>query len=321
MGYELVKVHEVWHFEESASGLFAEYVNTWLKIKTEASGWPASCTTEEEKRDYIQRFQAREGIELDYGAIKKNPGLKATAKLMLNSFWGKFGQRENLPQVEQCTSPQELYNITEDDTKQVCDIRFCTEDIIEVVFKNKEEAITPSNKTNVFVAAFTTCHARLKLYSYLETLGEQVLYYDTDSVIYKWSAGLPKITTGDYLGDMKNEVEGDYIKEFVSGGAKNYGYRTAGGKVECKVRGFTLNVRGMETLNYNTMKKLVLKELKEGEKTHLEVRNPNYFKRDTKKKDIGQVEQKKSYRLVLDKRVVDPENMKSYPYGYCQISH
>ena len=321
MGYELVKVHEVWHFEESASGLFAEYVNTWLKIKTEASGWPASCTTEEEKRDYIQRFQAREGIELDYGAIKKNPGLKATAKLMLNSFWGKFGQRENLPQVEQCTSPQELYNITEDDTKQVCDIRFCTEDIIEVVFKNKEEAITPSNKTNVFVAAFTTCHARLKLYSYLETLGEQVLYYDTDSVIYKWKEGLPKITTGDYLGDMKNEVEGDFIEEFVSGGAKNYGYRTAGGKVECKVRGFTLNVRGMETLNYNTMKKLVLKELKEGEKTHLEVRNPNYFKRDTKKKDIGQVEQKKSYRLVLDKRVVDPENMKSYPYGYCQISH
>ena len=319
VGYELVKVHEVWHFEESASGLFEDYVNAWLKIKTEASGWPAYCDTEERKREYIERFQAREGIELDYGKIKKNPGLKATAKLMLNSFWGKFGQRENLPQVEQCTSPQELYNITDDDTKQVCDIRFCTEDLIEVVFKTKEEAIFPSNKTNVFVAAFTTCHARLKLYSYLETLGEQVLYYDTDSVIYKWSAGLPKITTGDYLGDMKNEVEGDYIKEFVSGGAKNYGYRTAGGKVECKVRGFTLNVRGMETLNYGTMKKAILKELKEGKAQRMEVVNPSHFKRDTKKKDIGLVEQKKSYRLVFDKRVIDPESMQSYPYGYYPI--
>ena len=27
------------------------------------------------------------------------------------------------------------------------------------------------------------------------------------------------------------------------------------GKTECKVRGFTLNVRGMETLNYDTMKR------------------------------------------------------------------
>ena len=35
MGYELITVHEVWHFQDSASGLFAEYVNAWLKIKTE----------------------------------------------------------------------------------------------------------------------------------------------------------------------------------------------------------------------------------------------------------------------------------------------
>ena len=321
MGYELVKVHEVWHFEESTSGLFENYVNVWLKIKTEASGWPANCVTEEEKEDYIRRFEAREGIPLDYGKIKKNPRLKATAKLMLNSFWGKFGQRENLPQVEQCTTPQELFSITEDDTKQVQEIRFCTEDVLEVVFKNKEEAITPSNKTNVFVAAFTTCHARLKLYSYLERLGQQVLYYDTDSVIYRWKEGLPKIETGDFLGDMKNEVEGDHIVEFVSGGAKNYGYRTAGGKVECKVRGFTLNVRGKKVLNYDTMKKLVLKELKEGEKTHLKVHNPNHFKRDTRNKDIGMVPQTKNYGVVLDKRVVDAQSMKSYPYGYCQICH
>ena len=321
MGYELVKVHEVWHFEESASGLFAEYVNVWLKIKTEASGWPVNCTTEEEKRSFIERFEAREGIRLEYVKIKKNPGLKATAKLMLNSFWGKFGQRENLPQVEQCTSPQELYNITDDDTKQVQDIRFCTEDVIEVIFKNKEEAIVPSNKTNVFVAAFTTCHARLKLYSYLERLGQQVLYYDTDSVIYRWKEGLPRIETGDFLGDMKNEVEGDFIEEFVSGGAINYGYKTAGGKVECKVRGFTLNVRGMTVLNYGTMKKLVLKELKEGKRSLLEVNNPSYFKRNTKRKDIELVEQTKKYRLVFDKRVIDPESMKSYPFGYCQLFH
>ena len=321
MGYQLKAVHEVWHFEESARGLFAKYVNTWLKIKTEASGWPANCDTEEEKQDFIRRFEAKEGIPLEYAKIKKNPGLKATAKLMLNSFWGKFGQRENLPQVKQCTTPQELYNITEDGTNEVQELRFCSDDVLEVVYKNKEEAVLPSNKTNVFVAAFTTCHARLKLYSHLEKLNQQVLYYDTDSVIYKWKEGLPRIEAGDYLGEMKDEVEGDYIEEFVSGGAKNYGYRTARGKVECKVRGFTLNVRGKTVLNYDTMKKLVFKEIKEGQKTRLQVFNPSHFKRNTKLKDISQVEQTKNYGVVLDKRVVDPESMISYPFGYCQLFH
>ena len=52
---------------------------------------------------------------------------------MLNRFWGKFGQRENLPQVEQCTTPQELYNITEDDTNQVQELRFCSEDVHDLL--------------------------------------------------------------------------------------------------------------------------------------------------------------------------------------------
>ena len=321
MGYELKKVHEVWHFKDSARGLFAEYVNTWLKIKTEASGWPAKYKTEEERRRFIEQFEAKEGIPLNYDSIKKNPGLKATAKLMLNSFWGKFGQRENLPQVTQCTTPQELYNITEDNTNEVQELRFCSEDVIEVVYKNKEEAVVPSNKTNVFAAAFTTCHARLKLYSHLEKLNQQVLYYDTDSVIYKWKEGLEQITPGDYLGEMKDEVEGDHIVEFVSGGAKNYGYRTARGKVECKVRGFTLNVRGQETLNFDTMRKNILAVLSGEKEAEIVQTNPTHFKRNVLQKDVSVGPQRKRYRLVFDKRVVDPESRISYPFGYYQVFH
>ena len=49
-------------------------------------------------------------------------------------------------------------------------------------------------------------------------LGDQVLYYDTDSVIYKWSDEQNKLETDDYLGDLKDELGGDHIVEFVSGG-------------------------------------------------------------------------------------------------------
>ena len=43
-GYTRVKIHEVWHFppEQHRTGLFADYVNTWLKLKQESAGWPSN---------------------------------------------------------------------------------------------------------------------------------------------------------------------------------------------------------------------------------------------------------------------------------------
>lgn len=48
-----------------------------------------------------------------------------------------------------------------------------------------KEEYERSFKTNVFIAAFTTSHARLKLYDAMDALKERVLYYDTESVIYR----------------------------------------------------------------------------------------------------------------------------------------
>ena len=61
-------------------------VDTFLKIKQEASGWPSWCRAEEDKREYVREYQEKEGIKLDPENIKKNPGLRSLAKLMLNSF-------------------------------------------------------------------------------------------------------------------------------------------------------------------------------------------------------------------------------------------
>ena len=157
--------------------------------------------------------------------------------------------------------------------------------------------------------------ARLKLYSYLNRLQEQVLYYDTDSVIYRWRPGQCSIKTGDYLGEMTDELDGEHIVEFVSGGAKNYGYETSGGKFECKVRGFTLNVRGRERLNYQTMKEHILNTLTD-DSVPIPVVNPNHFHRDQTHKKMKLVRQEKKYRLVFDKRVVDRDTKRSYPFGY-----
>ena len=61
-----------------------------MKIKQEASGYPKDCVTAEQKRTYVAEYLEHEEIALDPEKITHNPGLRALAKLMLNSFWGKL---------------------------------------------------------------------------------------------------------------------------------------------------------------------------------------------------------------------------------------
>ncbi|KAK6168648.1 hypothetical protein SNE40_019840 [Patella caerulea] len=124
----------------------------------------------------------------------------------------------------------------------------------------KEEHVAPCPITNVVIAAFVTAQARLKLYSVLEKLGERVCYFDTDSVIfiYQYHSTSWNPPEGSSLGQWKNELPEDVtIREFVSGGPKNYAYRQSDGKTVCKVRGFTLNYRRSQQLNYTIMKENV----------------------------------------------------------------
>ena len=348
-GYVIRRIHEVWHFapEQRKTGLFRDYVDKWLQIKQESSGWPSWCQTVQQKRQYIVNYKEIEGIRLDISQIAKNPGRKATAKLMLNrylfhvafffhavippfssyfffiscSFWGKFGERVNKPTTVTVENPAKLFSLISDDTLDITTMRLCTNDVMEVVYTSKDDNVVKGTKTNIFVAAFTTSYARLKLYESLDVLQQQVLYYDTDSVVYRWQQGHPSIVTGDMLGEMKDELDGDVINEFVSGGAKNYAYTTREGKTECKVRGFTLNVRGAAVLNFQTMKDNILAELNNplDDRRTTNVVTPYYFQRDSERKRIKVVPRVKKYGLVFDKRVVDVNSKSSFPYGYRRI--
>ena len=80
-----------------------------MKIKQEASGWPAECDTEQNKMDYLDDYRKHQDIQLDYQRIEKNPGWRSLAKLMLNSFWGKLGQCPNQTQVTTCTKPSKFF--------------------------------------------------------------------------------------------------------------------------------------------------------------------------------------------------------------------
>lgn len=89
-GYVVDEIFLIHHYPDSDENMFTAYINSWLKYKQQASGWPRDADTEEKKMEYIDKYKQAEGIDLDYGSIDKNEGVRLIAKLMLNSFWGMY---------------------------------------------------------------------------------------------------------------------------------------------------------------------------------------------------------------------------------------
>ena len=102
-GYAIVEVYEIWHWEERSKSRFSNYVNTFLKVKMEASGWPANCQTEADKQEHIEHI-------FKVGPISEfNPGKRYVSKLCLNSFWGKFAQKSDMTKSSLLQEPKDFF--------------------------------------------------------------------------------------------------------------------------------------------------------------------------------------------------------------------
>ena len=87
LGYKLLDVKEVWHFEKHSNNPFSGFINALYKGKLEASGYPDNVVTTEEKLKYLAEIREHEGIEIDMDKIAKNSGRRQMCKILLNSFW------------------------------------------------------------------------------------------------------------------------------------------------------------------------------------------------------------------------------------------
>ncbi|XP_048583931.1 uncharacterized protein LOC116613862 [Nematostella vectensis] len=309
-GYTVVKVYEVWHWEQWDC-LFKEYIKTFLKFKQEASGWPAWCVTDAEKQQYLDDYEQHEGVRLDPAKVEKNPGLRSVAKMLLNCMWGKFGEQTNPRRTKYVDEPKEFFGLLLDDHVDVTNVLIVNDDLLQVHYRMCEEFKGMKPHTNVIIAAMTTTWARLKLYQVMEGLQERCLYHDTDSVIFVHRPGEWEPPLGDHLGDLTSELEeGDYIDHFASTGPKSYGYTTRRGDSVCKVKGLHLNLRTSRIVNLETMLDLLYVE--EGGERHVIL--PYTIQRNVDRRTLHTVPTKKTFRVVYNKRV--RRGMLTYPYGH-----
>jgi hypothetical protein len=68
--------HNVTRYDKSTNsgGRFAHYVNMFLKLKQESSGYPSWVRTKEDKDKYSADYRRAEGISLDKASISKKRG-------------------------------------------------------------------------------------------------------------------------------------------------------------------------------------------------------------------------------------------------------
>ncbi|CAB3380495.1 Hypothetical predicted protein, partial [Cloeon dipterum] len=171
--HQVTEIYEIWHYEKTTKykkdedeGLFTSFVNAFLKLKQEASGWPENNMSNEDKKKYIESYAIEESIDLDENKIEKNEVIRTVAKLCLNSLWGKFGQnvRSKTAVIEDRSRLLELLsapNVTV--TNIMCD---ATSKVV-VQYNDDQDTL---NNVNALVAALTTSHARIMLYQLLHIL-------------------------------------------------------------------------------------------------------------------------------------------------------
>ena len=323
-GYRLVKIYEIYHFEETTDTIFKPYVNKFLQLKQQCSGVPDWVKSDKDMNKYIDDYYHHEGILLEKDEIQDNPGMRSLCKLMLNSLWGRYTMRENMPQSKLIDGGEYLFKLLGDESRVLKGIHILSEDYAQIEWENNTDYQRSNTGTSIYVGIFTTAYGRMRLYDLLNSLDRRLLYADTDSAIFTQRPDQYAPPLGDYLGQLTSELtckatgckdkkcqKTHHIVDFCSGGPKQYAYLTDTGFTQTKLRGFSLNHTASKKLNYHTLKELVLKN----PKGVIETVQPKKICRNKYTIKIYNREEIKRYRLKFEKRYLT-DALDSFPYGY-----
>ena len=329
-GYRILSIFEILHFWKTevynpltqTGGLYTKFINRFLKIKIEASGWPPGVETDQQKEEYICDFEKAEGIRLDPKNIKFNPIIRTISKLLLNILFGKMSQRSNMGLTEILDSREKLDKIIADKKYEINNIASIRDHIL-VNYTLREEYSNRTHKSAVLHASYVTSLARIILFKHMIQLdSSQLLYCDTDCIMYKRSDTLwPQkfIPIGVHLGDFKEEIIlPQKIEELIIPGPKNYSMRfnipnKDGESSRTVLKGFKIqNANIRAKINHQSIKNLVFNR-----KSNINITTYDdcFFFRDMSQSEIYLKKLKKNYTFTFNKRAVS-DDFKTYPFGY-----
>ena len=135
---------------------------------------------------------------------------------------------------------------------------FAGDSVCWISWRHADEAdATLLRHTNDVIASFVTAGENEILHVSRQSADKCALRRHRQRFIYiQPRDGTAMVNSGDCLGDLKSELKPcEYISEFVSGGPKNYAYKTHNTVTDaettvCKVGGITLNYSASQLVNF-----------------------------------------------------------------------
>ncbi|KAL3108814.1 hypothetical protein niasHT_014990 [Heterodera trifolii] len=281
LGYVVDRFWRAWHYAEWSDQIFKGYVRQFIRLKVESSGFPEGVETSEQKQHYIDEYRRIYGVDLDFGRIKKNPGLRFIAKLMLNNA-----------AIRVMYKPKKNF-------------------VVEHTSSNIVLSLWTTSRARLKLFDYMQqCY---------NTPGAELLYTDTDSVIVRHKRNIVPVETGEFLGQMSEEYADYDIETFACGGAKQYALKmvhkqTKAIKYVQKIRGITFDVNNSQALQFERFVHKVLNYGKKDEQNDAAVFNYKKIQ-PTKDSRIITRKQNKRYLPVCQKGIIT-ENLDVLPFGY-----
>ena len=273
-GYELVKIHRYDQYTRTPS-LWREKILDFYLEKMLNSGPPPENTEE-----FISKWEDRFGIgdeirkSIQEGRWGNYPARKQTAKIMINSAWGKHAQRPIMPEAGIFDYGQDMakiHDFFQNLTSRVYSFKEAIplgDDKIMYRYQKDGAGANPDLHGGYLPAAlFVPAYGRLQLWEQLNKLGQRVLMCDTDSIVYIKDPNDYNIPQGDMLGEWeveKIDSKNGGIRTFVGLGPKTYGLKTWSGETSIKAKGLSLNLATSKAVNFDSMEAMVQQFLSEG---------------------------------------------------------
>ena len=130
------------------------YINTFLNLKVEASGYPGWVRSPEDEDRYIESFWQREGIRLDMECIRSSAAKRVLAE----------AERKDRTITNIITEPKELCGFLATPGIEVVNLVFASDDVVWLSWKRGAEEEVPNFRhTNEVIGAYVTAGAGIHL--------------------------------------------------------------------------------------------------------------------------------------------------------------
>lgn len=151
--------------------------------------------------EFVDEFYA---LRLEYKAAKD--GREILVKLLLNSLYGKFAQRNYTERIDDPALVNAM--LEQDDWHDTYDLHHYGSLVSHLCYFLEKEASELSRNTWFGFAAFITGYAQVSLQKVISAAGSGALYCDTDSVHFiadRWDDVVASVPIGNALGDWDPE--------------------------------------------------------------------------------------------------------------------